>query len=524
MGILTFFAILYVLVSISLYKVFEKAGEDGWKGLVPGLNFVIWAKLIGRKPLHAALLLIPIVNIFIFSGMAVDLVRSFGKYSFGWSALAVVFTPIAFFMLGFNKEDKYLGPTIEKEQAYLQQIEDARAQNKARTLKKLEENNPYHKSVLREWTEAIVFAVFAAAFIRMFLIEAYKIPTTSMEGSLLQGDHLFISKLHYGLRTPSTIAMLPLLHNRIPILNKESYLKKPSLPYHRFPAIEKVDNMDMVVFNYPEGDSVYLFPQRAFSIHDARRNTFLDREIKRSGKELISRPYDKTDHYVKRCVGIAGDSLEIRDRQLYINGTPARNPDNMQFRYTVMSSIGINEKSLDNLGINVSDGRKINGGYELNLSDAEVEAIKGLSKDIQVNLVPQQAGYMFPQSEASKNWTNDDFGPIWIPKSGETINVTASNIAPYRRIIEAYEDNDLSIRNGKVYINGQETSTYTFKMDYYFMVGDNRHNSEDSRVWGFVPENHIVGKPLFIWFSTRHNNMIKNGVNWNRIFMSTSKL
>ncbi|RMG78660.1 MAG: S26 family signal peptidase, partial [Bacteroidetes bacterium] len=321
MAILIFLFVSYILLSISLMKVFEKAGEPGWKALVPGLNFAVWARLVGHNPLHALWLLFPIVNIFIYAGLCVDLVRSFGKYRFWHSALAVIYAPVMFFMLGKNEEDTYLGPTLLKEKEYYQKIEEARAAGKDRQVRKLEATNPYRKGPVREWTEAIVFAVFAAAFIRMFLIEAYTIPTTSMEGSLKAGDFLFVSKWHYGIRTPRTIVMIPLLHNRIPILNTESYLDEPSLPMYRLPAWETVDRSDPVVFNFPGGDSVYVFPSRTWTVEDFRYNSVgipqHYRAIKEGRAKLVTRPVDKRDHYIKRCIAVPGDSLEIRDRQVF---------------------------------------------------------------------------------------------------------------------------------------------------------------------------------------------------------------
>ncbi|MEL6988717.1 MAG: DUF5684 domain-containing protein [Bacteroidota bacterium] len=226
---LIFLIILYLLTSASLYFVFPKADVPAWKALVPGLNFVEWCKLIGRPGWWAALLLIPIVNIFIFAGMAVDLVRSFGKLQFVHSAAAVIFAPGIFSWLGFQKDEKYNGPILNQEKDYFKSIEEAKEKGEDYKVKKLVANNPYKKSGGREWAESIIFAVFAAAFIRMFLIEAYVIPTPSMEGSLLVGDFLFVSKAHYGIRPPMTVAMIPLLHNTIPLVGSESYLKKPSL-------------------------------------------------------------------------------------------------------------------------------------------------------------------------------------------------------------------------------------------------------------------------------------------------------
>lgn len=513
-------------------KVFEKAGETGWKALIPGMNFMVWAKLVGRKSTaYAALLLIPLVNIFIYAGLCVDMVRSFGKYRFWHSAIAVIYAPIAFFYLGFKKEEKYLGPTLTEEKAYFDKLEAAREGGKARQFKKLQQNNPYKKSPAREWVEAIVFAVFAAAFIRMFLIEAYTIPTTSMEGSLLAGDFLFVSKWHYGIRTPKTVAMIPLLHNRVPVVGGESYFENPNLPMKRLPAWESVDNYDPVVFNFPAGDSVYVFPERTWTIEDYRYKSMDSRryrQIKDGRAELVTRPVDKKDHYIKRCIAIAGDSLEIRNRQVYINGEEAYNPEKMQFKYVVDSPEGLNLKQLDEWGVNLSPSdaqfESSNRAY-LNLNKEQFEKIKAIGAS--VSPYPSKAFnrfHLFPHDpKITEGWNSDNYGPIWVPKKGATTQINKDNIAFYRRIIGIYEGNKLEEIGDKIYINGEEATEYTFQMDYYWMMGDNRHNSEDSRVWGFVPEDHIVGKPLFIWFSTKHGN-IGNGINWNRLFTWVSDL
>lgn len=537
MTILIFLIVSYILLSISLMKVFEKAGEEGWKALVPGLNFMVWSTLVGRKSSYAALLLIPIVNIFIYAGLCVDLVRSFGKYRFWQSALAVIYAPLCFFQLGYKEEEKYDGPTLIKEEEYFQRLEKAQESKKPRLLKKLQSNNPYRKGPVREWVEAIVFAVFAAAFIRMFLIEAYTIPTPSMEGSLNVGDFLFVSKAHYGIRTPKTVAMIPLLHNRVPFLDTESYLESPNLPFYRLPAIETIDRNEPVVFNFPDGDSVYIFPGRTYSIGDYRNGLIPPsqaRRIKNGKVDLVTRPIDKKDHYIKRCIGIAGDSLEIRNRQVYINGSAAENPTNVQFTYQVNMPNGINFKALDEMGVSnspsVGDIRQLSQDQKIMivmLSGEQVEKIKKMDPSITVELVdlPERDPMgLFPHDPANfSTWTVDDFGPIWIPKKGATTPLTLQNIALYKRIISVYEGNHLAVRGGKIYINEEEANEYTFKMDYFWMMGDNRHNSEDSRVWGFVPEDHVVGKPLFIWFSTKDGN-IGNGINWSRIFSSASKM
>ncbi len=577
-----FLIIYYCVLSVSLFFLFRKAGEAGWKGLIPGLNFVVWCKLIGRKPWWAALLLIPIVNIFIYAGMAVDMVRSFQKYRLWQSALAIVFTPIYFLYLGFSEKEIYGGPTREQEAAYKAKIEEAKEKNKTKLLKKLEENNPYRKSPQREWVEAIVFAVFAAAFIRMFLIEAYMIPTSSMEGSLMVGDFLFVSKASYGIRTPKTIAMVPLLHNRVPVVGGESYFERPELKQYRLPAIREIKHNSPVVFNFPAGDSVYVFPTRTWSVQDYRYNSVPAnhaRMIRSGRKKLITRPVDKRDHYIKRCVGLPGDSIQIINRQLYINGEAVENPKNIQYIYHVKAENGLNEERFTEWGVSEEDRLTTDpttGSRLLIMNEGQAENLRSLDPNIVAEptmeyLVTLPNGYspqilfnkygidnanfryqisegrlylsltddqanslrtdsllsvrnhelnplrLFPHDpEHFPNWTVDNFGPVYIPKAGATVKISPENIALYERIINVYEENDFEIKNGKIFINGQETDEYTFKMDYYWMMGDNRHNSEDARVWGFVPMDHIVGRPLFIWFALREGTISK-GINWRRI-------
>lgn len=530
---LIFLIIFYLLLCFGLQLLFKKANVDSWKAWVPGLNFAEWCKIIGRPAWWAALLLLPLVNIFIFAGMAVDMVRSFGKYQLAHSALAVIAAPLYFIYLGFQREETYVGPTLALEAQYMEDMEEARTAQDGRKLKRLEAQNPYQKGPIREWIEAVVFAVFAAAFIRMFLIEAYVIPTPSMEGSLLVGDFLFVSKAHYGIRTPETIAMIPLLHNRLPFFDGESYLKSPKLTSRRLPAIQKIDRNDPVVFNYPEGDSVYVFPDRTWSIYDYRRNAIppsYAAAIKSGRTSLVTRPVDKKDHYIKRAVAIPGDTLQIIDRQLMIDGQPATNPTNMQFIYrvTLPEGISYNRDAFDDWGIVRGDILDQQGNVMmLVLSEEQKRKVEGMGSGVLVESIDmgqfdRNPYKVFPHDPKHYNWTVDNFGPLYVPAKGSTIQLTPETIAPYEQIIANYEGNSLQIRNGKIYINGQETNEYTFQMDYYWMMGDNRHNSEDSRIWGFVPENHVVGKPLFIWFSTKEGS-IANGIRWNRIFSSADK-
>ncbi|MFT4666397.1 MAG: signal peptidase I [Polaribacter sp.] len=535
MSVLLFLIFSYILVCVTLYKVFPKAGVDGWKALVPGLNFIEWCKIIGRPAWWAALLLIPIVNIFIWVGICVDMVRSFGKYDLKDSALAVIFAPISFFLLGKNDDAKYIGPTIKAEGDYAQQLKEAHEKGDTREIKKLEYSNPYRKSEGREWVESIVFAVFAAAFIRMFLIEAYVIPTPSMEGSLLVGDFLFVSKAHYGIRTPMTVLQFPLLHNTTPFVGTESYLKSPSLGYHRLPAITNVKRNDPIVFNYPEGDSVYMAPGRTVSVHDIRRNPGYRRMVQGRNLSLRVRPIDKRDHYIKRCVALPGDELQIKNQKVFVNGEPAPEPSGVQFNYVVTVkgdpsgpfNKTLNDK-MDELGVNLNE---INSGdgqsnREYALTKAQVAVLQGMSEQLSLAPSPYKVPpqLIFPHDPGNfGEWGVDDYGPIKIPKAGESVVITPNNIAMYARIIRVYEKNEMNIKNGRIFINGKQATNYTFQQDYYWAMGDNRHNSEDSRFWGFIPADHMVGKPLFIWFSTK-NGSIMNGIRWSRIFSSANKM
>ena len=456
--------------------------------------------------------------------MAVDLTRSFGRFSFADAALSVIYAPFMLFLIGRNNQDKYNGPVLIQEKDFFHKVDEAQKAKDDYNFKKLMDNNPYKKSAFREWVESIVFAVFAAAFIRMFLIEAYMIPTSTMEGSLLVGDHLFVSKAHYGIRTPLTVIQIPLLHNRIPKINKESYISKPNLPYFRFPAFEKIRHNAPVVFNYPDGDSVLVMPERSFSFQDLKRTKDFNEAALLNN--LTIRPMDKKDHYIKRCIGLPGDTLQIIDRQVFLNGKQADNPQYLQYTYQVSSETGaINLSKLQDWGVNLRDQNSSMGYF--NLNESQVEKIKSLGPDIKVEVMsinPPMKDYYFPHDATNfGDWSADNYGPIYIPKKGATTTINATNIALFRRIIGVYEGNKLEERDGKIYINDQESDQYTFRMDYYWMMGDNRHNSEDSRVWGFVPEDHIVGKPLFIWMSSK-NARYGDGIRWNRVFTSANKM
>lgn len=514
-------------MSISYYILFPKLGIAAWKGLVPVMNFIEVAKVIGMKTWKVILLFIPIVNLFVFVSMSIDLVKSFGKYDFLWTVITFFYAPLANFLIAFDKKSQFVGPAVTMENVINSKLHEARKSGNKAEYQKLMSNNVFKRPSWREWVESLTFAVFAASFIRMFFIEAYVIPTPSMEGSLKVGDYLFVSKANYGIRTPMTYLMVPLLHNRIPILDKESYISSPNLPYFRFPAIEPIERNKLIVFNWPAGDSIYLTAKRSYSVSQVTQNMeksfYYDPELKMKydNKDIIVRPVDKKDHYIKRCVAQAGDTLQIKNRDIYIDGKLQPRTSHTQFLYQVITPLNISRKKMESWGVSFA----YTDGSMLYLDDNQVKKINEENGSNVLKIVQNQIDpTLFPSDLKNfHSWSLDNYGPIWIPKKGVTIDINPTNISLYKRIIGVYENNVLKIEDGKIYINGKDTSKYTFKQNYYWAMGDNRHNSEDSRFWGFVPEDHIVGKPLFIWFSTKEGKM-SDGINWDRIFKSAQSV
>jgi len=352
------------------------------------------------------------------------------------------------------------------------------------------------KGELRSWFDAIIFAVIAATILRTFLIEAYTIPTSSMEKSMLVGDFLFVSKVAYGPRVPMTPIAFPLVHHTMPIVGGKSYSESVKLPYHRMKGLHNIERNDCVVFNWPAED--------------------------------IGRPVDKKENYVKRCVGIPGDVLELKNGQLFVNGAPQEEFEGMkkQWNYYISTNgTGLNKNYLyEKHDITEPIKRGVNANeYQITLTDNSRDAFKTFPYVTRVEKRIDKEGmsshYFFPHDENYK-WNIDNFGTITIPKAGETIIITTENLSIYKDIIERYENNKLEVVDGEIYINDKVATTYTFAMDYYWMMGDNRHNSSDSRYWGFVPENHIVGKALFVWMSWDTRGKGLNKIRWNRLFRS----
>ncbi len=346
----------------------------------------------------------------------------------------------------------------------------------------------------REWIDALVFAVVAATLIRTFAIEAYTIPTSSMEKTLLVGDFLFVSKMHYGARVPMTPIAFPFAHHTLPIFPAKSYLEWIKIPYVRIPGFEDIERNDIVVFNYPMEDF---------------------------------RPTDKKENYIKRCIAIPGDVITIVDRQLNINGKPSENPQDMQFAYYIKTNgAGLNPQALRRLDVSIEEGGQAGatGVYRYFLTDEAANKIKNFKTVEQIEVsnikkTPSPSIYserLFPQG-LKEGWSLDNYGPVMVPKKGTTVQLTADNLPMYERVIGLYEGNDFQIRGNQIIINGKSTNEYTFKMNYYFMMGDNRHNSLDSRYWGFVPEDHIVGKAWMIWMSWDKHAKFLNKIRWDRL-------
>ncbi|MEI8202968.1 MAG: S26 family signal peptidase [Bacteroidota bacterium] len=513
MSIYSILTFIFMISSLAgLWKIFEKAGYKGWMALVPFYNLYIWLRIIKKKFWWYVFLLIPFINVFVILLMVVELAKCFKKYGLLAQALSALFPFIYLPYLGLSKNETLLYP---------------------------DKRPVIRKTIIREWTDAIIFAVIAATIIRTFLIEAYTIPTSSMESSLLVGDFLFVSKISYGPKIPNTPIAFPFAHHTLPLTESvKSYLEWISLPYYRFPGLGDVKNNDVVVFNYPDGDTVALERQNESYyqiVRDAEMQMKYDygnsyqegmgRDAVRKSYHVIARPVDKRENYIKRCVGIAGDSLKIINKQLYINGVKAENPKNMQFQYLVVTDgSAINQKIIDKFGINVEDIRRPQdappNSYQFCLTPEIAENFKHFSNVSSITILSDTgSGYgIFPQNQNFK-WNRDNFGPIYIPKAGATVPIDTVSIALYRRIIEVYEGNKLRIQGDKVFINDKEAKSYTFKMNYFWMMGDNRHNSADSRYWGYVPEDHVVGKAVFVWLSLdKAKSWLSGKIRWSKLF------
>ncbi len=457
-----FFLIIQIIHGLGTWKLYIKAGQKAAQAFIPVYNAVVLMKIINRPWWWTFLLFVPIVNLIMFPVIWVETARSFGKNTYKDTFLAIV-------TLGFYN-------------FYLNYVED---------VKYLESRDLHPKSSSGDWVSSILFAIVAATIVHTYFIQPYVIPTSSLEKTLLVGDFLFVSKMHYGARTPMTTIATPMVHDTIPIIKKKSYSSKPQLPYFRLPGFENVEHNDIVVFNWPV-------------------DTMLDM---RHTDKYYYKPIDKKTNYVKRCVGIAGDSLEVRNGYVYINGKQNRLPDRsrLQFSYEVILKDG---QGFDNSIFELLKSRYdiTDGIYRLNNNKIIIPAAAKEAVDMFKNhpsvlkLIKIEAPKgerdpgIFPRN-SNYNWNNDFFGPLYIPEKGQTIDLNLEVLPLYKRVLTEYEGNTLKINGNQILINDKVATSYTFKQNYYWMMGDNRHNSQDSRAWGFVPYDHVVGKPVFIWMS-----------------------
>ena len=518
-----FFFVIQLLHGLATWKLYVKAGRKAWEAFVPVYNAVVLMKIINRPWWWTILLFLPIVNLILFPVVWVETARSFGKNSSQDTFLAIILLGFYNFYLSYGAKD----------------------------LKYRENRSLHPLTEFGDWVSSILFAVVAATIVHTYFIQPFVIPTSSLEKTLLVGDFLFVSKVNYGARTPQTTVAVPMIHDAVPGTTVPSYIKKPQLPYFRLPALEEIEHNDIVVFNWPV-------------------DTLVD--INNPYGEVRHKPVDKKTNYVKRCVGLPGDSLSIKEGYVYINGKKNELPDRakLQFFYTVILKNNVSQEFLDQYGIteytrvfqlkkSIFENEKIqeyikeNGinltvvsddgemiGFKGNVSQDMYDKLKiGFSdKALNINLTEDLAAKIksnpnvislkkdlsaqpendiFPRSP-EYSWNKDEFGPIYIPQAGKTVDLNLEVLPLYKRIITAYEGNTVDVKGNQILINGEVANTYTFKQDYYWMMGDNRHNSQDARMWGYVPFDHVVGKPVFVWMSWDSNGKGLNKIRWNRLF------
>ncbi|WP_149276938.1 signal peptidase I [Pareuzebyella sediminis] len=527
---LLFILIVQIIHFLGTWKLYVKAGRKPWEAAVPVYNAIVLMQIINRPKWWVVLLFIPIINLLMFPILWIETIRSFGRNS-------LLETWLVILTLGF----------------YIYYV------NYALDVNYVENRSLHPATAMGEWVSSIAFAVIAATLVHTYFIQPYVIPTPSLERTLRVGDLLFVSKFHYGARTPMTTIAAPMVHDTLPVLGVKSYLKKPQLPYFRLPGFTKVDRNDIVVFSWP-ADTVRQFFKR---------------------EKGVDKPIDKKSNYVKRCVGLPGDSLAVIDGYVHINGKQLVLPDRAkpQYDYTIYSNKGVSSRLLQEIGvmdfqrkyisnpINQAqfdaikkyligtervDGGKIAlytkaKGIPINvirsqrlglteetprarigaLTDEMVEqlrkdaSIDSVVRDVEKKGVP--GVNIFPQSP-DYPWNYDQMGPIYIPAKGATVALNLKTLPLYKKIIRDYEGNTIGVTGNQIKINDKVADTYTFKQDYYWMMGDNRDHSEDSRAWGYVPENHIVGTPIFIWLSVDNFNdgILNWRPRWDRIFTTVN--
>ena len=464
--------VIQIIHGLGTWKLYVKAGRQAWEAFVPVYNAVILMKIINRPWWWTILLFLPIVNLIMFPVVWVETARSFGKNTTTDTVLAIV-------SLGFYN-------------FYLNYVAD---------VEHVKDRSLQPKTSAGDWVSSILFAIVAATIVHTYVLQPYTIPTSSLEKSLLVGDFLFVSKFHYGARVPMTTVAAPMVHDTIPFINKKSYLyddnvenkntsfiNKLSLPYMRLPGFQKIKHNDIVVFNWPVDTML--------NMRFTDRNRY--------------KPVDKKTNYVKRCVGLPGDSLEVRNGYVYINGKKNELPDRakLQFSYKVETKSGAFNNDQLTKRFDITDLPQYNQNasvsYFPGLTDETLNQFTNHPNVKNIESLKREKGEreasVFPH-DPNYNWNNDFFGPLYLPESGATIDLNLEVLPLYKRVISEYENNKLQVKGNQIFINDELATSYTFKKDYYWLMGDNRHNSQDARSWGFVPFDHVVGKPVFIWMS-----------------------
>lgn len=532
-GWLIFILFIQVIHGIGTWKLYVKAGRKAWEAFVPVYNGIVLMQIINRPKWWILLLFIPVINLFLFPIIWIETLRTFGKKSTVDMVLGVVTLGLYIAYVNYTQETTY---------------------HANRDL------TPPNKTM--DTLGSLSFAIVVATLVHTYFIQPYTIPTSSLEKSLLVGDFLFVSKFHYGARTPMTPIAAPMVHDTLPIVKVKSYTSKPSLPYFRFPALQKIERNDIVVFNWPADTLFHMY---------------------KAADKRYDKPIDKKTNYVKRCTAIPGDKIEIKDGIIFINGKESILPERAkpqyfyliktnnvnadeiknfyqitegyplfeikneiwnkpEFKNELISRYEFEEISRDTLttavtgqvdqeiynklGLMISPnyfyGNLTAEKYEQLKSDSRISSVKRqISKTAEDGIFPDiQDG----KPSVKNNWNRDNMGPIYIPEAGKTVTLNKETLPFYKKVIDEYEGNDLKVNGDEIRINGQIATSYTFKQDYYWMMGDNRHNSLDSRYWGFVPADHIVGKPIFIWMSIDGiNDSIKNwSIRWDRLFTTVS--
>ena len=528
---LLFILIIQVVHFLGTWKLYIKAGRQAWEAAIPVYNSIVLMKIINRPSWWTILLFIPVINLIIFPVVWVETLRSFGKNSTTDTVLGIVTFGLYIYVINYSNDVNYI---------------------KDRSIVATTKTGDFVSSIL--------FAIVVATLVHTYLIQPFQIPTSSLEKSLLVGDFLLVSKVNYGARTPMTPVAAPMVHDTIFVAKIKSYLQKPQLPYFRFPGFESIKNNDIVVFNWPT-DTLY--------------NMYLPAD------KRYDKPIDKKTNYVKRCVGIAGDSLQIKDGIVFINGKELILPERAkpQYYHTIIAKNEITQDLLNKYEITEfssfykiktdfwdngevqkymqanahltevsrdSSYVEVTGGIQV--EDAQKFQMERIATRINMNLTFEKVALLNQDPEIKSvtryinkggedgifpdhkdgviakdfTWNNDNFGPIYIPKSGATITLNVKDLPLYKKIITEYEGNTLKVVGTDIFINNTKTNSYTFKKDYYWMMGDNRHNSLDARYFGFTPDDHVVGKPVFIWMSWDGSKSGLNKIRWERLFTTVS--